>query len=138
MRALRERVDELSQVVEQARNAGAPPPDAPPPVVAYAPPPAPAPTVVVTVVNQPAQPPEPDYASSGCDYTLGGCGFFFPGYTYVAPSFPRGFHKPQHHRNRGKPMRPSFGLTQPLANPLVPSLIPNSTRPQHAPGRRLG
>jgi hypothetical protein len=136
MRALRERVDQLSSEVEQSRSAGMPPPDAPPPVMAYAPAP-PAPTVVVTVVNQPAQPAQPDYASSGCDYTLGGCGFYFPGYTYVVPSFPRGVHKPQNHRHRTMPARRTFGLTQPLASPLIPPLIPHPVS-QQPTGRRLG
>jgi hypothetical protein len=134
MRALRERVDELSKEVEEARSTGMPPPDAPAPVMAYAPAPAPAPTVVVTVVNQ--QPAQPEYVSSGCDY-LGGCGLLFPGYTYVVPSAPRGFHKPQHHRHRAKPARQNVGIMQPLGSPVAP-LIPSPARVKQPTGRRLG
>jgi hypothetical protein len=134
MRALRERVDELSKEVEQSRAASAPPPDAPPPVMAYAPPPA-APTVVVTVVNQPAQPEQPDVTSAGCAYTFGGCGLYFPGYTYYVPPVQRGFHKPQqHHRGRATPARQGFGT----AHPLIPPLIPYPARQQTAGAPRLG
>jgi hypothetical protein len=133
MRALRDRVDELSKEVEQSRTAGIPPPDAPAPVLAYAPPAAPAPTVVVTVVNQPAQAAQPEYAPSGCDYTLGGCGAFFPGYVYYAPPFQRGFHKPQHHRNRATPTRQTYWTPQPLIPPLIPHPVKSP-----ASSRRLG
>ena len=127
MRALRERVDELSKEVEHSRDA-MPPPYAAAPAMAFAPPAAaPAPTVVVTVINQPA--PQPEVVPSGCDYTLGSCGVgFFPGYTYYAPPFQRGFHKP--HRKWATPTRQSFGIPP----PLIP--YPVTT---HSPGgRRLG
>ena len=126
LRALRDRVDELSKEVEHARDV--PPPFAAAPVMAYAPPPAPpAPTVVVTVINQPAQAEQA--APPGCDYTLGTCGIgFLPGYAYYAPPYHRGFHKP--HRNRwATPIRQGS---------LIPPLIPLPAPTQPLGGRRLG
>jgi hypothetical protein len=126
VRALRERVDELSKEVEHSRDA-TPPPYAAAPVMAFAPP-APAPTVVVTVINQPAQ--QPEFAPSGCDYTLGSCGVgFFPAYPYYAPPFQRGFHKP-HHRKWATPTRQSFGIPPPL--------IPYPATTRSGGGRRVG
>jgi Domain of unknown function (DUF4124) len=125
MRALRDRVEDLTKEVEQTRHDAMPPPYAPAPAMAYAPPPA-APTVVVTVINQPAQ-PEP--APAACDLGYG-CGLgFFPGYTYYAPVAPyqRGFHKP-YRRWAGTPMRQGS---------LIPPLIPYPAT-HSSPGRRLG
>jgi hypothetical protein len=125
MRALRDRVDDLTKEVEQSRQEAMPPPYAPAPVMAYAPPPA-APTVVVTVINQPAQ-SEP--APAACDLGYG-CGLgFFPGYAYYAPVAPfhRGFHKP-HRKWASTPMRQGS---------LFPPLVPYP--PTHSPpGRRVG
>jgi len=127
MRALRERVDELSKEVELSRNDGMPPPYAPAPVMAFSPPAAPpAPTVVVTVINQPAQPQQPEIAPSACDYTLGGCGSYFPGYTYYAPPYQRGFHKPYR----------KWAATPTRQGALIPPLIPYTMHP--VGGRRLG
>lgn len=136
MRALRERVDELSKEVAQSRNDALPPPYAPAPAMAFVPPAAsPAPTVVVTVINQPAQPAQSDFAPSACDYTFGGCGSYFPyfpGYAYYAPPIQRGFHRPHHHRKWGAtPTRQGQGA-------LIPPLIPYPTSTHSAPGRRLG
>jgi hypothetical protein len=132
VRALRARVDDLAKEVEQTRNDAIPPPYAAPPAMAFVPPAvAPAPTVVVTVVNQPAQ--QPDVAPAGCDYTFGGCGVgFFPGYTYYAPPFQRGFHRP--HRKASGPPMPS----PTRAGALIPPLIPYPAAPLGVGGRRLG
>jgi hypothetical protein len=129
MRALRDRVEDLTKEVEMSRREAMPPPYAPAPAMAFAPPPA-APTVVVTVINQPAQ-SEP--APAACDLGYG-CGLglgFFPGYTYYAPVGPyqRGFHKP-HRKWAATPTRQGSGS-------LIPPLIPYPTT-QISPGRRLG
>ena len=121
VRALRERVDEL----EHSRDA-LPPPYTPAPVMAVAPAP-PAPTVVVTVINQPAQ---PEVASAGCDGAFGGCGVgYFPGYTYYAPPFQRGFHRPNRKLPAQLPARQGWQIPPPL--------IPLPTT-QLMGGRRLG
>ena len=133
MRALRERVDELSKEVEQARDV--PPPYAAAPLMAFAPPAAPAPTVVVTVINQPSQ---PEAAPSQCDYTLGGCGVgffpgyagFFPGYANYGPPFQRGSHRPHHHRK--------WAATPTRQGSLIPPLIPYPATTHPTGGRRLG
>ena len=123
VRALRDRVDELSKEVEHSRDAF-PPPYAAAPVMAYAP--APAPTVVVTVINQPAQ---PEATNAGCDLAFGGCGVgFFPGYGYYAPPYQRGFHKPGRNRPAQLPARQNWQL--------VPPLIPPPA--MHVSGRRSG
>jgi hypothetical protein len=89
IRALSERVAQLSAELEQSRRE-APPPMAfmPPPVMAYASPPQSAPYIVNVV-----SPPAPAYApAGGCDYGWGDCGFgVWPGY-YPASVFvtPRG------------------------------------------------
>ena len=127
MQALRERVDELAKEVEHSRTDALPPPYAAPPAVAFAPP-APAPTVVVTVINQPAQ---PEVTNAGCDLAFGGCGAgFFPGYTYYAPPNQRGFHKP--HRGKWPTATPTRQNWQ-----IPPPLIPPPTT-QFIRGRRLG
>jgi len=125
VRALRDRVDELAKEVERSHD-GFPPPYAAAPMIAAAPPP-PAPTVVVTVINQPAQ---PDVSSAGCDGSFGGCGGgFFPGYTYYAPTFPRGFHKP----NRKWPTQLPARQNWQLVPPLIPAPATHAVS-----GRRLG
>lgn len=130
VRALSERVEQLSAEVEQSRSASIPPPYAAPPAMAFAPP-APAPTFVVNVINQPAQ-SEP--APAACDNGYGyGCGVglgFFPGYTYYAPAFQRGWNKP--HRKWAGPMPTPIRSGQ-----LIPPLIPYPTT-HPIGGRRLG
>jgi len=128
MRALRDRVDELSKEVEHSRSDAYPPPYAAPPAMAFAPSP-PAPTVVVTVINQPAA--QPEATNAGCDASFGGCGVgFFPGYTYYAPPYQRGFHKP--HRGKWPTTTPARQNWQ-----IPPPLIPSPTT-QVIGGRRLG
>jgi len=124
VRALRERVEEL----EHSRDAF-PPPYTPAPVMALAPAP-PAPTVVVTVVNQPAQSAQPEPAYAGCDLAFGGCGVgYFPGYTYYAPPFQRGFHRPNRKLPTQLPTRQGWQIPPPL--------IPLPTT-QLMGGRRVG
>ena len=128
MRALRDRVDELSKEVEHSRSDAFPPPYAPPPAMAFAPSP-PVPTVVVTVINQP--PAQAEATNAGCDASFGGCGVgFFPGYTYYAPPYQRGFHKP--HRGKWPTTTPARQNWQ-----IPPPLIPSPTT-QVIGGRRLG
>jgi hypothetical protein len=119
VRALDERVRQLTYELEQSRREPPPPPVvvvAPP---AYAPPPAP---YIVNVVTQSAP------AAGGCDSGWGNCGFgwwsgFVPVVTQpVDPWPPRGKHP-----RRGGPGY-AFDNTQ-----IVPPLIPRP--PRHGPRR---
>ena len=86
-------------------------------------------TVVVTVINQP--PAQAEATNAGCDASFGGCGVgFFPGYTYYAPPYQRGFHKP--HRGKWPTTTPARQNWQ-----IPPPLIPSPTT-QVIGGRRLG
>jgi Domain of unknown function (DUF4124) len=106
LRALNDRVQQLTDQVEQQRRE--------PVAFAYAPPPMPyAPPAPAYVVNV-MQPAAPSYGgASGCDYTWGDCGFgVWPGYygtTVVV--------------GRGKNFRRA-GMSNPWGNQIVPPLRP--------------
>ena len=146
--ALTDRVRQLEDEVEKAKQLPPPLPYAPPPVM-YAPaaPPIvqyivepPAPPVVQYVVNDPAQ------AYTGCDPSWYGCGFgwgsgFYPSSVVVIS----GANFPHRHGFVGRDFRtrpPAFrppmqtSLIQPLATPLIQPLVMPASAPAAFP--RLG
>ena len=112
VQALNERVAQLTDEVQRTKNETA----APPPVVVPASAPAPIVQYIVTTLPAPPvqyQPAYPSYA--GCDPTVFGCPFAYPGFGYpfnvVVVNLPR-FHRfdgkrDMHHSFVGRPFQPT-------------------------------
>jgi hypothetical protein len=115
VRALDERLRQVSMELEESRRQPPPPPVvviAPPPPAYYAPPPAP--TIVNVVTPQ---------GPSGCDYGWGDCGFgLWPYYAVTYPSYPGNtwFGRGGKHPRKG-PMPHSYTTRY---NHLIPPLVP--------------
>jgi len=121
LRALNDRVQQLTDQVEQQRRE--------PVALAYAPPPIPYAPPAPYVVNV-MQPPAPSYSGgTGCDYAWGDCGFgAWPGY-YGATTVIVG--------GRGKNFHRGGTNNNPVYGPLIPPLVsPQSSLRSGPPHRR--